>query len=61
MMKVWTDAAEAGLLDRIDAAISRTTADVRAYITQQPEFAETGERMLQEWEKGAAFSLHQST
>jgi serine/threonine-protein kinase HipA len=48
------------IMEGIDAAISRTSADVRAYIKQQPEFAETGERMLQEWEKGAALSLHQN-
>ncbi|MGH9689457.1 MAG: type II toxin-antitoxin system HipA family toxin [Candidatus Acidiferrales bacterium] len=45
------------ILARIDEAISHTTADVRAYIKQQPEFVEIGERMLQEWIKGSAFSL----
>ncbi len=45
------------ILARIDEAMSHTTADVRAYIKQHREFAEIGERMLQEWEKGSAFSL----
>jgi serine/threonine-protein kinase HipA len=45
------------ILERIDEAISSTKGDVRAYTKQQPEFAETGKRMLQEWEKGAAHSL----
>ncbi len=45
------------ILERIDEAISRTSADVRAYIKQQPEFRETGERMLEEWENGASRSL----
>jgi serine/threonine-protein kinase HipA len=48
------------ILERIDEAISATNADVRAYIRQQPDFAETGERMLQEWEKGASYSLRRS-
>ncbi|MGA2074186.1 MAG: type II toxin-antitoxin system HipA family toxin [Terriglobia bacterium] len=48
------------ILERIDEAISATKADVRAYIKQQPDFAETGERMLQEWEKGASYSLRPS-
>lgn len=45
------------ILEHIDEAISATIADIRAYIKQQSEFAETGERMLQEWEKGASYSL----
>lgn len=45
------------ILARIDEAVSQSTADMRAYIKQHREFAEIGERMLQEWDKGAAFSL----
>jgi serine/threonine-protein kinase HipA len=45
------------ILERIAGAIFRTSAEVRAYIQQHREFAETGERMLQEWEKGSALSL----
>jgi serine/threonine-protein kinase HipA len=45
------------ILERIEGAISSTSAEVRAYIKEHGEFAETGERMLQEWEKGSALSL----
>jgi len=45
------------ILERIEAAISGTSTKVRAYIKEHEEFAETGERMLQEWEKGSALSL----
>src|ERR1039457_18498 len=45
------------ILERIEAAISGTSAELRAYIKEHGEFAETGERMLQEWEKGSALSL----
>jgi serine/threonine-protein kinase HipA len=45
------------ILERIDEARSQTTAEVRSYIKQHPDFAEVGKRMLQEWEKGAALSL----
>src|ERR1035441_4407002 len=45
------------ILERIEAAISGTSTEVRAYIKEHGEFAETGERMLQEWEKGSALSL----
>jgi serine/threonine-protein kinase HipA len=48
------------ILARIDEAIAQTTADVRACIRQHPEFAEIGERMLEEWEKGCALSLRPS-
>jgi serine/threonine-protein kinase HipA len=45
------------ILERIETAISGTSAELRAYIKEHGEFAETGERMLQEWEKGSALSL----
>ena len=45
------------ILERIGGAISGTSAEVRTYIKEHGEFAETGERMLQEWEKGSALSL----
>ena len=45
------------ILERIAGAISETTAEVRTYIQQHPEFAEIGERMLEEWEKGIGLSL----
>jgi serine/threonine-protein kinase HipA len=45
------------ILQRISDALSETAADIRSYIKQHPEFAEVGERMLQEWEKGRELSL----
>lgn len=45
------------ILKRVDDAISETAAEVRFYITHNAEFAEVGERMLEEWEKGASGSL----
>ena len=48
------------ILERVADAMSQTTAELRAYIKEHPEFFEIGERMLQEWEKGRELSL-QST
>ena len=45
------------ILERIGDAMSHTTPEIRSYIKQQSDFADVGERMLQEWEKGAALSL----
>ncbi len=45
------------ILGRIDAAIVATTEEVRAYIEEHPAFAGIGNRMLQQWEQGAALSL----
>ena len=45
------------ILERIDEAMSQTAPEVRSYIKQHPDFAEVGERMLQEWEKGTVLSL----
>jgi serine/threonine-protein kinase HipA len=45
------------ILERIDAAIVATTEEVRAYIKEHPSFAGIGNRMLQQWEQGAALSL----
>jgi serine/threonine-protein kinase HipA len=45
------------ILERIEESMSQSTAEVRSYIKQHPDFAEVGKRMLQEWEKGAALSL----
>jgi hypothetical protein len=45
------------ILGRIDEAISQTANEVRSYIAQNPDFAEIGGRMLQEWEQGASHSL----
>jgi serine/threonine-protein kinase HipA len=45
------------ILEHIGDAISGTSTEVHAYIKEHPDFAEIGERMLQEWEKGTALSL----
>jgi len=44
-------------LERIDEAMAQTKGEIRSYIKEHSEFKEIGERMLQEWEKGAAQSL----
>ncbi len=45
------------ILERIDAAIATTTTELRAYIKEHEDFADIGNRMLHEWEHGAAHSL----
>jgi serine/threonine-protein kinase HipA len=45
------------ILERIAEALRSTSADVRTHVKEDPDFADIGERMLREWEKGAAFSL----
>jgi hypothetical protein len=45
------------ILKRIEAAIADTSKDLQAYIKAHAEFMEIGNRMLQQWEQGAAFSL----
>jgi serine/threonine-protein kinase HipA len=45
------------ILERIDEAMNRTTAGVRSYLKQHPDFAKIGTRMLEEWDKGSALSL----
>jgi hypothetical protein len=57
MMMVWTDAAEAGILERIEAAIADTAKELHAYIKAHADFSEIGNRMLQKWEQGVALLL----
>jgi hypothetical protein len=57
MMMVSTDAAEAGILERIKAAIADTAKELHAYIKAHANFTEIGNRMLQKWEQGVALSL----
>jgi len=52
-----TPARATAILKRIGAALKETAAEVPPYIREHPEFAEVGERMLEEWQKGAAASL----
>src|SRR5450432_1003168 len=48
------------ILERIAAALSDVSGEVQSYIKEHEEFVEIGERMLQEWKKGAAVSLQGS-
>ncbi|HET9184322.1 MAG TPA: type II toxin-antitoxin system HipA family toxin [Candidatus Angelobacter sp.] len=45
------------ILDRVSDAMSHTMAEIRVHRKDFPEFADVGERMLQEWEKGRELSL----
>lgn len=45
------------ILERVADGMAQTAADIRAYIKDHPEFAEIGDSMLQEWEKGRELSL----
>lgn len=45
------------IMEKISDALSQTAVDLRMYIKDHPAFAEVGERMLREWEKGRAHSL----
>jgi serine/threonine-protein kinase HipA len=48
------------ILERIDTAISETAGEIPVYSKQHADFKEIGERMLKQWEEGAAFSLRQA-
>ena len=48
------------ILDRIAEAMHSTSAEVRVYMKERPDFADIGERMLHEWGKGIAISLKPS-
>lgn len=45
------------ILERIAEAIEDTKREVHHYTSDHPEFAEIGQRMLQEWESGVNTSL----
>ena len=45
------------ILGRIDAAIADTSTELRAHMKEHAEFEDIGNRMLQQWEQGAAHSL----
>ncbi len=47
----------AQILEHIADAMSEVREQIRPYIKEHPEFKEIGERMIDEWEKGAAHSL----
>ena len=48
------------ILEHIGEAVVSISPEVRAYIKDHPDFAEIGERMLQEWEIGLAHSLKEA-
>jgi uncharacterized protein (DUF111 family) len=45
------------ICEHIADALSQTEVDVHSYMKEHPDFAEVGERMLQEWQKGRDLSL----
>ncbi|MGA2590773.1 MAG: type II toxin-antitoxin system HipA family toxin [Bryobacteraceae bacterium] len=45
------------ILERIDEAMQDAAKEVHSYTKQHPEFAEIGQRLVQEWETGSATSL----
>lgn len=45
------------ILGLMAEAIQSTSAEVRTYVKDHPDFAEIGGRMLEEWEKGIILSL----
>jgi serine/threonine-protein kinase HipA len=45
------------ILERIAEALHSISSEVRTHMKEDPDFAEIGERMIREWENGAAFSL----
>jgi serine/threonine-protein kinase HipA len=45
------------ILERIDEAMAQTKGEIRSHVKEHSEFEEIGERMLKEWEEGAAQSL----
>ena len=45
------------ILERIAEAIQETTGEVHSYMKERPEFADTGQRMLLEWENGVSTSF----
>ena len=48
------------IFEHISDALSQTETDLRTYIKNQPDFAEVGTRMLEEWKKGSQLSLQTS-
>jgi serine/threonine-protein kinase HipA len=49
------------ILEHIDEGITETAVEIRSYIKEHSEFAQIGERMIQEWEQGAALSLRRDS
>jgi len=45
------------ILERVGDAMSQSAAEIQTYMKEHTEFAQVGERMLEEWEKGRELSL----
>ena len=45
------------ILERVAAAMTKVSRQMRRYIKDHPEFVEIGNRMLQEWKKGSDTAL----
>jgi hypothetical protein len=45
------------ILERVGDAMSQSAAEMQIYMKGHTEFAQVGERMLEEWEKGRELSL----
>jgi len=45
------------ILGGVEQAMSDTMSEIRLYTKEHPDFADIGERMLKEWEKGIDLSL----
>jgi serine/threonine-protein kinase HipA len=45
------------ILERVAAAMTKVSGQMRRYVKDHPEFAEIGNRMLQEWKKGCDTAL----
>lgn len=52
-----TPARVRGILEQVADAMAAVSIEMRAYIKDHPEFEDVGNRMLREWEQGAASSL----
>jgi len=48
------------ILARIADAMAETMREIRAYGKEHAEFAEIGERMIQQWEEGVQVSLKEA-
>ncbi len=45
------------IFERVADALSETAVELRSYMKEHPDFAEIGDRMLQEWDQGRELSL----
>ncbi len=52
-----TPARVRAILESVDTALTSTAGEMRVYTKKHGEFADIGNRMLQEWEQGARHSL----